>query len=86
MNERISANESKCDTSDPEQPGALQLAIENMRNRTPEQIMADRELILSSSRRARPLPPGKTLLDMVEGTWPGDETDQEIYEMLERLS
>ncbi|QEL15738.1 hypothetical protein [Limnoglobus roseus] len=64
----------------------LTLAIQRMNSRTPEQILADRERILAKSRPPRPLPEGKTLEDVVCGTWPGDETDEEILEMLERLS
>ena len=33
-----------------------------------------------------PIPEGKTLSDMVEGKWPGDETDEQIRAALERLS
>ena len=32
------------------------------------------------------LPEGKTLEDVVVGMWPGDETDEEIFAALERLS
>lgn len=71
------------------EPTALQRAIawaESLKNRTPEQLEADRRRIDALSRPPRELPPGKTLADMVEGTWPGDETDEQIREALERLS
>jgi hypothetical protein len=55
-------------------------------DRTPEQLEADRAELLRNARRARPLPPGKTLADMVVGKWPGDETDEEIRKALEELS
>ena len=55
-------------------------------NRTPEEIEVSRLEVLRKSRPARPLPEGKTLSDMVEGKWPGDETDEQIREALERLS
>lgn len=55
-------------------------------HRTPEEVAADRAAILAVSRPARPLPPGKTLSDMVEGTWPGDETDEQIDHALRELS
>ena len=64
----------------------LAAAIRRLTSRTPAQIEADREEILRTSKLGRPLPPGKTLFDVVEGTWPGDETDEEIFEMLEKLS
>jgi len=68
------------------EPTALELAIRRLNSRTPEQIAADRERILARSRPARPLPPGKTWIDMVVGQWPGDETDEEIFEALRKLS
>jgi hypothetical protein len=54
--------------------------------RTPEQIAAAREAVMKTVIPPRPLPPGKTLDDVVCGTWPGDETDEEIFAALERLS
>ncbi len=65
---------------------ALDREIRWLTTRTPEQIEQARERILKASRPARPLPEGKTLSDMVEGKWPGDETDEQIHEALERLS
>ncbi len=55
-------------------------------NRTPEEIEQTRRRLDAASRPPRPLPEGKTLSDMFCGTWPGDETDEEIAEALERLS
>src|SRR4051812_46568971 len=60
------------------EPTALDLSVKRMATRTPEQIMADRERVLRTARPGRPLPEGMTLFDVVEGTWPGDETDEEI--------
>ena len=57
-----------------------------LQTRTPEQIAEARERVLAHSRRAKPLPPGKTLEDMVFGKWPGEETDKEINTALEDLS
>ncbi len=67
-------------------PELLEEAIRRMTSRTPEQVLADRETILKTARRARQLPPGKTLADVVAGTWPGDESDDVIRMQLERLS
>jgi predicted DNA-binding antitoxin AbrB/MazE fold protein len=64
----------------------LERAIQRIQSRTPQQIEADRQRLLASSRPPRPLPPGKTLADVVVGTWPGDETDEEINAELEKLS
>lgn len=64
----------------------LDREIRWLTTRTPEQIEAARERVLKASRPARPLPDGKTLADMVGGQWPGDETDDQVREALERLS
>ena len=72
-----------------EEPTALEREIawaESLKHRTPEEIEEARRRIDARSPPPRPLPPGKTLSDMVEGTWPGDETDEQIREALERLS
>ena len=65
---------------------ALEEEIEWLTNRTPEEIEEARRRLNAASRPPRPLPEGKTLSDMVCGTWPGDETDEEIAEALQRLS
>ena len=67
------------------EPDLLAQEIRWLTSRTPEQIAADREEVLKSSRPPRPLPPGKTFLEAVGG-WPGDETDEEVLAALERLS
>jgi len=61
-------------------------AVRAYLNRTPEQIAAAREAVMRTALPPRPLPPGKTLEDVVVGMWPGDETDEEIFAALERLS
>ncbi len=73
-------------TAPPAEESALEREIRWATTRTPEQIMAARERNRLKSRPPRPLPPGKTLSDMVEGTWPGDETDDQVCEALARLS
>ena len=64
----------------------LEQELTRLRQRSPEQVAEARERILKASRPARPLPDGKSLSDMVEGKWPGDETDEEIRLALEELS
>ena len=61
-------------------------AVARIRNRSPEQMLADRERILGLTPPPRPIADGKTLFDVVERTWPGDETEAQIREILERLS
>jgi len=68
------------------EPSPLDLAARRLTGRAPEQIAADRDRILALSSPPRPLPPGKTLADVVVGQWPGDETDEQIRDALERLS
>lgn len=65
---------------------SLEAAMARMTNRTPEEIASTRERILSATPSPRELPQGKTLLDVVMGQWPGDETDEEINTALEKLS
>ncbi|MGH9767983.1 MAG: hypothetical protein ACREAB_11160 [Blastocatellia bacterium] len=65
---------------------ALEHAIAKLLSRTPEEVEQARERIFQASRPPRPLPEGKTLYDVVCGQWPGDETDEEVFEALKRLS
>jgi hypothetical protein len=69
-----------------EDPYALENAIARLNSRTPEEIEAARTRLLAQSRPPRPLPEGKTFLDVVCGQWPGDETDEEVYAALAKLS
>lgn len=69
-----------------DEPSALDAAARRLTGRTPEQVAADRARVLALSSPPRPLPPGKTLADVVVGQWPGDETDKQIRDALERLS
>jgi len=64
----------------------LEAAIARMTTRTPEEIATARERLLAASPQPRELPAGQTILDAVMGKWPGDETDEQVFEALERLS
>ncbi len=55
-------------------------------NRSAEQKAADRADAMKYVRKGRPLPDGKAFFEVVQGTWPGDESDEQINEMLEGLS
>jgi hypothetical protein len=70
----------------PPKPDPIAEAMARLMNRTPEEIEADREKAFAASRPPRPLPPGKTLEDVVCGQWPGDETDDEIRDLLRKIS
>lgn len=61
-------------------------ALAQAMNRTPEEIAESRTRVIQASPAARELPEGKTLEDMVIGQWPGNETDEQILEALEKLS
>ncbi len=65
---------------------ALEEGLEWLANLTPEDRLRIRQRLDAKSRPPRPILEGKTLADMVEGTWPGDETDEEVAEALVRLS
>jgi hypothetical protein len=67
-------------------PNALAEARQKLLNRTPEEKEEARVRLLQRSRRARPLPEGKTFVDVVCGQWPGDETEEQILEALRKLS
>jgi len=67
-------------------PDALERAIARMMNRTPEEIEETRARLFQEMDPPRPLPPGKSLFDVVCGQWPGDETDEEVLTALARLS
>jgi hypothetical protein len=56
-----------------------------MLNRTPEQIAADRARILAGSPEPRPLPPGKTLEDVIVGALRDDDSEEEILAALEEI-
>ncbi len=72
--------------ADDTDPHALAKAIAKLLNRTPEEVEAARVRLFKSSRPPRPLPEGKTLEDVLAGQWPGDETDEQVYEALRKLS
>lgn len=67
-------------------PDALERVIAQMTNRTPEEIEETRARLFQEMEPPRPLPPGKTLADILYGKWPGDETDEEVLAALEKLS
>ncbi len=61
-------------------------ALAALMNLSPEEKAAMHEDARRHIIPGRPLPPGKTLEDMVWGKWPGDETDEQINAALEELS
>jgi hypothetical protein len=71
---------------DDDRPIPIDEAISAYLNRSPEEKAAARARVLASVQPGRPLPPGKTLRDVIVGKWPGNETDEEIAAALEELS
>jgi predicted DNA-binding antitoxin AbrB/MazE fold protein len=69
-----------------EDSGALERAVARMTSRTAEEIEATRARLFAEMELPTPLPPGKTLEDVISGKWPGDETDEEVRLALEKLS
>jgi hypothetical protein len=67
-------------------PDMLNQGLEWLTHRGAEEVRAARERILGASPPPRDVPAGKTLLDLLEGTWHGRETDAEIRESLDRSS
>ena len=61
-------------------------ALTQAEYRTPEEIAEARSRVLKASPCPRELPPGKTLEDIVMGHWPSDETDEQIFDALQKLS
>ncbi len=79
-------SEVTVEVTPPGENPALERAILWLTSRTPEEILKTREELTKASRPARPLPPGKTLTEVVQALWPGDETDEQVREALEKLS
>ena len=64
----------------------LDSAISRLKSRSPAEKAALRERVLKAIPAATPLPPGKTLEDVISGQWPGDELDEVVFAALEKLS
>ena len=67
-------------------PDMLAQGVEWLTRRGPEEVQAARERILGAAPPPRDLPAGKSVVDVVEGKWPGNETDAEIRDALDRMS
>ncbi len=61
-------------------------ALARATTRSTNEIVEARVRLLQASPPPRELPEGKTLEDVVLGQWPGNETDEQILEVLEKLS
>jgi hypothetical protein len=72
--------------SDSDAPEMLSQGLEWLTRRSAEDVRAARERIFGVAPPVREIPAGKTVLDLVEGKWPGTETDAEIHEALAKIS
>jgi hypothetical protein len=64
----------------------LQRELEWLTGRGAADADETRQRLFGLSQSPTHIPEGKTLSDMVEGQWPGDETNEQVREALERLS
>ena len=78
--------EAPMENGDCTQSTMLARARYAMTHRTPEQIAEAQARAMETYQPLRPVPPGKTLADVVSGQWPGDETDEQIETALRELS
>jgi hypothetical protein len=69
-----------------EEPSPLRQVVSEMTHRTPEQIAQAQARAMQTYLPRRPVPPGKTLAEIVSGQWPGQETDEQIKAALDDLS
>lgn len=69
-----------------EAPDVLSQGVEWLTQRSAAEVLAARERILGSSPPPRDVPADKSILDVVEGKWPGAESDAEIRDALARIS
>ncbi len=68
------------------EPSYYEETLARFTNRTPEQLAEARCRALASAPPPRPLPPGKTLADMVFGKLRDNHTDEEIIAILKEMS
>jgi hypothetical protein len=67
-------------------PDMLSQGLEWLTRRGEDEVRSARERILGASPPPREVPAGKSVLDELEGKWPGSETDAEIRDALDRIS
>ena len=66
-------------------PAVLARAVARMKNRTPEERAAMRARVMAGTPEPLPIPAGQTIFDVLPRLQ-GNETEEEVYEALERLS
>jgi hypothetical protein len=73
-------------SADAQAPDMLEEGLEWLTRRSADEVRAARQRILGASAPPRDIPAGKSVIDVVEGKWPGTETDAEIRGALDRIS
>jgi hypothetical protein len=89
VEELVRQDDSNVDALPPMTPAERAAKLDEMKQRlarTPEQAEAARLALMAKARSARPLPLGKTLVEVVQALWPGDETDEEVRQTLDEIS
>src|SRR5690348_16120077 len=64
----------------------LARGLEWLRPRGPDEIQAARRRVPGASLPPRELPAGQSVVEAIEGKWPGTESDAEISDALRRIS
>lgn len=69
-----------------EDPEVLNRALERMKTRSPAKIAAVREKMFRFAKPPRQLPKEQSIIDAVYGKISSDETDEEVFASLQKLS
>jgi hypothetical protein len=78
---QLAENHARAETHD-----MLSQGLAWLRQRGADDVRKARDRILRACPPPRDVPMGKTALDVLEGSWPGAETDAEIRDALDRIS
>jgi hypothetical protein len=74
------------DPTGAESSDRLEKEITWLTSRPAEDVEETRRRLFGLTPDPTPIPEGKTLSDMVQGQWPGDEADKQVRDALDRLS
>ncbi len=83
LTEQIEIKRLQTDIDDPQY---FSRALAQMKTRTPTETAAVREKMFRLAKPPRHLPENESIIDVVFGKIPGDETDEEVFTALQKLS
>lgn len=83
LTEQIEMKRLQTEVDDPQ---AFSRAFAQMKNRTSSEIAAVREKMFRLAKPPRHLPENVNIIDAVFGKIPSDETDEEVFTALQKLS